>query len=163
MRNALLAEQARNQGIMAQLQSLLQSGSQGESSINDLQNSAAPNFSFLTSTPSAQAYDISTSNSTQQPLATNTKFALSQLPALRALLADLRPKLASLHSDDGGVETASDERREERKEYIERRTGIYLVKDSNSLTAEKAIVTGRSIDREEVQALEKIASTFDST
>ena len=96
----------------------------------------------------------------QQPLTTNTTFTLSQLPALRALLADLRPKLASLQSADYGLKTARDERRQERRDYIEQRARMHLERNGRAHADKALSVNGRKIDPEEVEALEKVATIF---
>jgi len=85
----------------------------------------------------------------QRPLTTNTTFTLSQLPALRALLAELRPKLASLQSAELGFNSARDERRQERRDYIEQRTRMHLDRNRRAYGD-----NGRKVETEEVEALE---------
>ena len=119
---------------------------------------AHPGLSFLTDSPSARAFNIFP-NGPQQPLTTNTTFALSQLPALRALLAELRPKLVTLQETVLKQDSAKDERREERREYIEQRTKAHLDKSGHAL-AMNAVSTGRQVDKDEILALEKVSSIF---
>lgn len=60
----------------------------------------------------------STSSNSRTPLTTSSQFATSQLPALRQLVADLRPKIRSLK--DKGIDNVDwESRREERRQYIE--------------------------------------------
>ena len=99
----------------------------------------------------------------QQTLTTNTNFALSQLPALRGLLSELRPKLAALREAKGilQADTAKDELRGERREYIEQRTRSHLERNGQTAGEDSAMVSGKRVDPEEVQALEKVASIFE--
>jgi kinetochore protein Mis12/MTW1 len=98
----------------------------------------------------------------QRPLTTHTTFALSQLPALRALLAELRPKLASFRSTDLGFNSARDERRQERRDYIEQRTRMHLDRNRRAYGDNTVSVNGRKVETEEVEALEKVASVLGS-
>ena len=122
--------------------------------------SATNSLSFLTNSGSAQSLHVS-QTADSRPLTTNTNFAVSQLPALRALLADLRPKLAALKVANMSNESAKDELREERRGYIEQRTRSHLVRNGGTLQNNSAALPGKRVDAEEVQALEKVASFFD--
>ena len=90
-----------------------------------------------------------------KPLTTNTTFAVSQLPALRAMLASLRPKLRSLPPTNMQIE--SDGKREERRWYIEERTKMQV----DSFGGNTNVVKGRSVDAEDVEALEKVVAMLD--
>ena len=153
----LLAESSRNEAIIAQLKALTSPRSQNEP---HAQADKQPNLSFLDSSPSSRALHISIEQPTKQPLTTNTTFAVSQLPALKALLVDLRPKLASLRSAEYGFNSARDERRQERRDYIEQRTRMYLEQNGIAHANNALSVNGRKVDPEEVTALEKVASIF---
>ncbi|KIW70068.1 hypothetical protein, variant [Phialophora macrospora] len=135
---ALLKEYNRNQAIIQQLRSLL-----GQT------QTTPDNLSFLTNGAQAQS------------LTTNTHFAVSQLPALKALLAELRPKLAALKHTSINVDSAKDELKEERRGYIEQRTRSHLHRNGEDLQEESAAVSGKRVESEEVQALEKVAAIFD--
>ncbi|KAJ9606010.1 hypothetical protein H2200_009859 [Cladophialophora chaetospira] len=137
---ALLKEYNRNQAIIHQLQSLIGNGQVTPS-----------NLSFLTNGTSAQS------------LTTNTNFAVSQLPALRATLAEIRPKLAALKNASINVESAKDEDKEERRGYIEQRTRSHLQRNGEGLQEPMAAVSGKRVDPEEIQALEKVAAIFEPT
>ncbi|KAK2751071.1 hypothetical protein FQN57_000146 [Myotisia sp. PD_48] len=139
----LTRECARNDAILAQLRSILTppQSSQGTTialpddangktqqniSLGPDSNSHLPNLSFLLSDPRtlASAVGHDETSSSHGPLTTNTTFILSQLPALRAMLLQLRPKLATLPA---AVEHAKlDPRRTERREYIDTRTRLHI-------------------------------------
>lgn len=139
---ALLEEQTRNEAILGQLRGMVGS------------TPGAPNsLSFLTTaTPLGQ-----------QTLTMNTNFVLSQLPAIRNLLTELRPKLVALREAKGNLQldTAKEELRGERRQYIEQRTRMHLERNGQTLGEESAMVSGKRVDPEEVQALEKVASIFE--
>jgi len=124
----------------------------------------ANNMSFLTQSPAAQALDLA-GNPDKQLLTTNTKFAVSQLPALRSLLDDLRPKLNALKSLDCNASRASakEEIKEERRGYIEQRTRSHLERNGINPAENSSLLFAKRVDEEEVHALEKVASIFDQT
>lgn len=115
--------------------------------------SSTPNFSFLASSSVVQAFG----NQSQQPLTTNTTFTLSQLPALKSVLAELRGQLATLQNAPLTSLTAKDELREERREYIEQRTRSQLEKNGPAGVHDVGEIGGRSMDPTEIEALEKVA------
>ncbi|EXJ90047.1 hypothetical protein A1O3_03115 [Capronia epimyces CBS 606.96] len=153
---ALLEEQTCNETLLRQLRAIVGQGDHGTG------NSTSGDLSFLANSTSMHALE-GTPNSDQQSLTINTNFAVSQLPALRALLADLRPKLAVLKNSNTGlaIESAKDELREERRGYIEQQTQSLLKRNGESMAEHAAVVPGRRVDAEEVQAMEKLASLFD--
>jgi len=139
---ALLEEQTKNEVLLEQLRGIVGNSSGGPN-----------NLSFLTAaTPTGP-----------QTLTTNTNFALSQLPALRALLAELRPKLAALKEAKGilQADTAKEELRRERREYLEQRTRSHLERNDQTVGDDSAMVSGKRVDPEEIHALEKVASIFE--
>lgn len=116
-------------------------------------------FNFLTNTPSAQSLGIapitsttSSSKTINTPLETNTSFTLAQLPALKALLNDLRPKLAELGGDAAVKES---ELAKERRTYIENQTRKVLEKRGVEI-GDEAVEVGRKVPPEELAALEGI-------
>jgi kinetochore protein Mis12/MTW1 len=121
----------------------------------------ANDLSFLTNSAAAETLKV-TANPDQRSLTTNTNFVVSQLPALRGLLAELRPRLAALKDSRMGVDMdcAKDELREERRGYIEQRTRSHLERNGLNLGENSTLVSGKRVDPEEVQALEKVASIF---
>jgi kinetochore protein Mis12/MTW1 len=97
--------------------------------------------------------DSESKNASSAPLETNTSFTISQLPALRALLDDLRPKLAGL---DGTVAGArEDDAARERRLYIESQTRKALERRGKDFEGE-AEATGRRVGPDELAALESI-------
>ena len=155
---SLLAESSQDEAIIRQLKALTSPTSPNEPAVT--QADKQPNLSFLNSSPSSRAFNISTGQPTQQALTTNTTFTLSQLPALKAILAELRPKLASLQSAGHSLNSARDERRQERRDYIEQRTRAHLKRNGRAHADNAMSVNGRKVDPEEVEALEKVSSMF---
>lgn len=160
LRSHLLAEATRNEAIIAQLKNLTTQGNAHDAV--KLSKMPRHDFSFFTSTTSAKALNVSTSCFAQQPITTNTKFALSQLPALRALLADLRPRLASLQISTTGIDSIRAERRAERRDYIEQRAKLHLQRHPEGASMNGSVVAGKRVEPEEVEALEKVADIFDT-
>ncbi|KAL2400421.1 hypothetical protein ABEF95_011210 [Exophiala dermatitidis] len=151
---SLLEEHTRNEALLQQLRAIV-----GQ----DKENANTPDLSFLTNGALTQNLKT-TPNSDQQPLTINTNFAVSQLPALRALLAELRPKLAALQNSrnaGAAIDSAKDELREERRGYIEQRTRSHLERHGEKLEENATVVAGKQVDPDEVRAVEKVASMFD--
>ena len=95
------------------------------------------------------------------PLATAAGFATSQLPALRALLAELRPRaraLAAAAAEDPGL--AGGGEADERREYIES-TSRRVVMDAVGAAEgeEEGTGLGREVTMEDVRALEKVVGS----
>jgi kinetochore protein Mis12/MTW1 len=147
----LQEEHNRNEAMLTQLRELV-----------GVTQQEANNLSFLMNGSAAQSLKV-TDNPDQQSLTTNTKFAVSQLPALRSLLAELRPKLAALKASDkdASLNSAKEEIKEERRGYIEQRTWSRLERNGMEPAENFNLLSGRRVDAEEVQALEKVASVFD--
>jgi kinetochore protein Mis12/MTW1 len=146
---ALQKEHARNEAALRQLRSMVAPSSDGNN-----------NLSFLTNATTTQPL-YTTQKADGQPLTTNTNFAVSQLPALKALLSDLRPRLAALHGASTNIGTAKDEVREERRGYIEQRIQSHLARNGTNPQVNSAAFLGTGADPEEIQAMEIAASTFD--
>lgn len=102
---ALLAEKTRNDAHLTQLRALLSPAQptkrESTSPSRTAPSHPPPTFAFLTHSPAAQALGLQAlppptpaTASTPTPLATHTTFTTSQLPALRQLLATLKPHLA---------------------------------------------------------------------
>ena len=151
--NAMLkAEEARNQAVIAQLNSLV--GGQPPSTSQQTPNTDAPSpFSFLTTSPH-------TSTETQ-PLSQNLQYAIAQLPALRELLAQLKTSLSSLPAarnlrlDENSVEA-------KRRGYISSQARRAMEKrgvDVDGGRHEEA-GRGRRVAVEEVQGLERVVQAM---
>jgi kinetochore protein Mis12/MTW1 len=124
-----------------------------------------PNLSFLLNDPIARRLSVGDTSAgpAHTPLTTHTTFILSQLPALRALLEQLRPKLASL-SKQPEEPSEHDAKRRERQEYIDSRVKVHLERTGElggSAGEGHGVVKGRRIDSKEVNALESVVGMFE--
>ncbi|KAL4788555.1 Mis12 protein-domain-containing protein [Aspergillus varians] len=171
LNRALKQESARNEVMISQLRTIL-SAAQTPDAANDTKSeggepTGAPprkrelDLSFLTSSPAAQQLRVGVatgSNTQHTPLTTNTTFILSQLPALQAMLKELRPKLATLPKSVpvDGKESKLDERRD----YIENRIRLHLERSGQLPVGNDGNLTvaGRKMDISEAQALEAVTS-----
>ena len=140
----LISEHGRNEATLHQLRAMLSPKPE---------DTSQPHLSFLSSTVLQQSF------SGQQALTTNTKFAMSQLPALKTTLFDLRARLATLGNVHLTMDSAKDELKEERRQYIEQRTRSHLERNGKFI-ADSGPLSGKSTDSSEIEALEKAASMF---
>ena len=140
---SLMQEQARNEALLQELRVLHQPGASG-------------NLAFLTQSVSAKTLNVSSSN---QALTTNATFAMSQLPTLKSMLAELRPRMATLKTASTGIESAKDEIRQERREYIEQRTQGLVDRNGRS-SDDAAALSSMPVDTDDIQALERVAQIF---
>ncbi|KAI9701175.1 MAG: hypothetical protein M1836_001844 [Candelina mexicana] len=171
---ALLGETSQNAALTVQLKSLLSSAEQGparEPKIEDPENTHPSTtkqgdsaFAFLTE--DAVSKELGVGNRGQIPLTTNVNFALSQLPAMRSLLAILKPKLSSLPAT-AAINFEAPE--EERRHYIESQTRRHL-ESTRGLDLEAQGQNrdggwqggGRRMGAEEVGAIEGIVNMLQS-
>jgi kinetochore protein Mis12/MTW1 len=142
----LMQEQARNEAVLQQLRALGDPQAEG-------------NLAFLTQSAGAQALHVSPG---RQSLATSATFATSQIPALKSLLAELRPKLSSLKELGTGLRTAKAEMQQDRRDYIEQRTRAHIDRYGGGNTDADAL-PNKSLDTDEIQAMEKVAQIFNPT
>jgi kinetochore protein Mis12/MTW1 len=147
-----MSEHARNEAMLKQLRSMA-------SSVSQVQEKATTDFGFLVNAPSASTFNVS-GNSSQLPLTTNTNFALSQLPALKAILAELRLKLAEIQANGLGHSGAREEMKADRKKYIDQRTMDHADRNGHASAENADVMAGRDIDEAEVHAMEKVANIF---
>lgn len=101
-----------------------------------------------------------------QPITTTTSFALTQLPALRALLKDLKPRLEELENGngkDGSVGEKEKGWRRERLEFVEKETRRHLENVRGLELGEQGEVRdgewqgeGRKLGKGEVEDLERV-------
>lgn len=160
LNRALKQESARNDVMIAQLKAMLSAAE--ESKKNGGSGATAPtkpdlDLSFLTSSPAAQQSRVGVAagpNKQHTPLTTKTTFILSQLPALQAMLKELRPKLASLPKS--GVNNEKESKSDERREYIESRIRLHLERSGQLPVGDNHNVAGRKMDISEAQALEAV-------
>ncbi|KAL4934545.1 MIND complex subunit MTW1 [Aspergillus undulatus] len=167
LNRALKQESARNEVIIAQLKGMLSAAQTAENDTKgDGGATTAPgnkdlDLSFLTSSPAAQQLRVgvaSGTNTQHTPLTTKTAFILSQLPALQALLTELRPKLAALPKS--GPVNEKEPKPDERRNYIESRIRLHLERSGQLPVGNDGNPTigGRKMDISEAQALEVVAS-----
>ncbi|KAI5292183.1 hypothetical protein KEM52_006560 [Ascosphaera acerosa] len=148
LQRALQTEVARNDAVLAQLSSIVMGGGAGgDAASADAAETAAVaatahappdlDLSFLTAHPAAQALmrdgagsddgdgtTATTITTTSKPIATNMKFVVSQLPALRGLLLKLRKRMAGLPALAG--ELTRDVQPDPRQVYIDGRVQLHL-------------------------------------
>ncbi|KAI9721825.1 MAG: hypothetical protein M1812_002161 [Candelaria pacifica] len=166
----LLGETSRNAALIAQLKSLLSSTKQSptrEAKVEDAESAVTStteqgNHCFAFLTENAAAKELGVGSRGQRPLTTNVNFALSQLPAMRSLLATLKPKLASLPAAATcNLETPQEERRHyiesQTRRHLERTRGLELDTQGQNRDGEWQ-GGGRRIGAEEVGAIEGIVN-----
>jgi kinetochore protein Mis12/MTW1 len=171
LNRALRQESDRNDAIISQLRSILSTvktpdgatsaKQEGDVEVPTLPENKDLDLSFLTESPAARQLRIGAAtgpNTQHTPLTTNTTFILSQLPALQALLKQLRPKLATLSKSANTTEANTNTKRDERKEYIESRIRLHLERTGQLGVGSDGnpVVAGRKIDISEAQALETV-------
>jgi len=149
----LLAETAKNEATIKSLKALL--SGQGVKQ----EGAAYPAFAFL-----QEKGDLT--GDVGRPISTTTSFTLSQLPALKALLQNLRPRLKDLASGDGKRGLVGEEEkswRRERLEFIEKETRRHLENVRGLELGEQGEVRdgewqgeGRKLGKGEVEDLERV-------
>ncbi|KAH1676160.1 hypothetical protein KXV79_008526 [Aspergillus fumigatus] len=169
LNSSLKRESAQNEAVISRLRSILSivhapdvakdTNGEGKAGTLLLKQEKDLDLSFLTSSPAAQQLrvGVDTGPSTQYtPLTTNTTFILSQLPALQAMLKQLRPRLVTLPKSSDIME--SDAKFDERKEYIESRIKLHLERTGQLPVGANGspMIVGRKIDMAEAQALESV-------
>lgn len=150
LNHALRSTNTRNTALISQLNELLSPRS----------STSHPSLAFLAShsNSAAQSLNLSLSPSTKdsKPLTTNAQFAASQLPALRRLVNELKPKMQNLR-DGAGANIDWESKREERRAYIE----VGARKIVGKGAAEGEGISGERRGREEVEGLEKLVTGLD--
>ncbi|KAL6237739.1 hypothetical protein BDW75DRAFT_60381 [Aspergillus navahoensis] len=165
LNRALKQESARNEVMISQLKAVL-SATQTSDAATDMKECKTTSLakkdldlSFLTASPAAQQSRVGATGSNTQhtPLTTKTTFILSQLPALQALLKELRPKLAALPKS--GLAKDKEPKPDERRDYIESRIRLHLERSGQlPVNDGNPTVGGRRVDVSEAQALEAVTS-----
>ncbi|KAK3178050.1 hypothetical protein OEA41_000182 [Lepraria neglecta] len=149
LNQALRSTHNQNAALVTKLSSLL-------SPPTTSTQSDPSSLAFLASptNPAAQTLNLSFAPSSKdsKPRTTNAQFATSQLPALRQLVAELRPKMQSLK--DGARDKVDwESRREERRAYIEAGTKNVVIRRG---TVEGEEFGGGRRGRVEVEELEGV-------
>ncbi|KAI4275710.1 MAG: hypothetical protein LQ337_003022 [Flavoplaca oasis] len=154
---ALRNTRANNAATIRQLRSILSVRAQADPETSPSTNPSS-SLGFLTSDPSATKLGLSLTQQRRQkqdsakaqgPLSERTQSFISQLPALRQALEELKPRLKTLPEKIGDVDWES--RREERRVYIEGR--VRKVVGENGRGDEMG---GVKVGREEVRDLEGV-------
>ncbi|KAH8815840.1 Mis12 protein-domain-containing protein [Xylogone sp. PMI_703] len=161
----LVSETERNEATIAALKALLSTTSSTtsipHSRDTESTNSAYPALAFLQNKGDLTG-DVS------HPISTTTSFTLSQLPALKLLLARLKPRLQELANANGKAVLAGNEEkswRKERLEFIETQTRKHLENVRGLELGEMGEVRdgewqgeGRTLGKDEVNDLERIVA-----
>lgn len=141
--------------MLSAIRSLAFSGAEGQP--------AGP-FAFLSNSHASEQLGLgkgSIQESQAGPLETNVSFALSQLPALRELVAELRPQLANLSTlaekpvADGDIARA-------RREYVESQSRKAVERQGLGVDNGTLDSLGRVVTAEELAALEEMADEMRS-
>jgi kinetochore protein Mis12/MTW1 len=151
LQKALEATVARNNAVLSAIKSLTAPAVDGHSQ-------AGP-FAFLSNTYAAEQLGVGNATNggaEAGPLETNVSFALSQLPALRELVAELRPQLGELSGmtdqpvADGAVARS-------RREYVESQSRRAVERQGLGVDNGALDTLGKVVTADELAALEAMA------
>ena len=158
LHSLLQAETARNEATIASIKALL-STQVPKTEPTEGSEPTHPTFAFLQDKGDLKG-DVS------HPISTTTSFALSQLPALKALLKDLKPRLDELASDNGREGLVGEEEKSwkrERLEFVEKETRRHLenvrgleLGDMGEVRDGEWQGEGRKLGKGEVEDLERV-------
>ena len=158
LHSLLLAEKARNEATISSIRALLSTQVPKTEPIKDLEPSHSM-FAFLQDKGDLKG-DVS------HPISTTTSFALSQLPALKALLQNLKHRLDELANDNGKEGLVGEEEKsweKERLEFVEKEARRHLENVRGLELGEMGEVRdgewqgeGRKLGKGEVEDLEKV-------
>lgn len=165
LHSLLLAETAKNEATIASLRALISNELPKKEPTEDI-SARHPVFAFLQD-KSDLVGDVS------HPISTTTSFALSQLPALKALLQNLRPRLNELANGSGKDGLVGEEEkswRRERLEFVEKETRRHLENVRGLELGEFGEVRdgewqgeGRKLGKGEVEDLERVVGLIGGT
>jgi kinetochore protein Mis12/MTW1 len=147
---ALEHEHASNEALLRSLQSLIAPPASQPSSTTKADESSAP-FSFLSS---------SLDTASAHPNSTSAKFTASQLPALKEMVAELKPKIANI---DSMVEKMDrDGKQQARRNYIDGTVRRVVKEQLGEIgDADEEMGLGRRAGADEVESLETTAGSLD--
>ncbi|KAN0115080.1 Mis12 domain containing protein [Hyaloscypha variabilis] len=158
LQSLLLAETAKNEATITELKSLLMNQKPKQEPDAERQETY-PAFAFLQNRGDITG-DVS------HPVTTTASFAVSQLPALKNLLENLKPRLDELANGNGRKGLAGEEEktwRRERLEFIEKETKRHLENVRGLELGEMGEVRdgewqgeGRKLGKGEVEDLERV-------
>ena len=159
LHSLLLAETGKNDTTIASLKAILSRNVASTGQLNGETGTEHPVFAFL-----QNKGDLT--DDASHPISATTSFTLSQLPALKALLQNLRPRLVELASGSGKQGLIGEEEkswRRERLEFVERETRRHLESVRGLELGEMGEVRdgewqkeGRQLGKGEVEDLEKV-------
>ena len=158
LHSLLLAEIARNEVTITSIRTMLSTQVPKTEPTEDSQPTY-PTFAFLQNKGDLKG-DVS------HPISTTTSFALSQLPALKALLHNLKPRLDELANDGGKEGLIGEEEKSwkrERLEFVEKEARRHLENVRGLELGEMGEVRdgewqgeGRKLGKGEVEDLERV-------
>lgn len=158
LHSLLLAETAKNEATIAELKSLLLTPRPNQEPDTEAQETY-PAFAFLQNKGDITG-DVS------HPVTTTASFAISQLPALKSLFENLKPRLDELANGNGKQGLLGEEEktwRKERLEFIEKETKRHLENVRGLELGEMGEVRdgewqgkGRKLGKGEVEDLERV-------
>jgi kinetochore protein Mis12/MTW1 len=158
LHSLLVGEIAMNEATIAELKSLLLNQGPKQEPDTEVQVTY-PAFAFL-----QNKGDVAGDGS--HPVTTTTSFAISQLPALKSLLEDLKPRLHQLANGNGKQGLVGEEEktwRRERLDFIENETKRHLENVRGLELGEMGEVRdgewqgeGRKLGKGEVEDLERV-------
>jgi kinetochore protein Mis12/MTW1 len=147
LNSMLKAEEARNAAVLEQLRTL--TGSAASNSDSE------PQLAFLT------AAQQTSKNSNGQVLSQNVQYALTQLPAIREHIAQLKQSLQSpLHTRRGGVNEDSTDYKRTNYIYHQSRRALDRKGIEPEQAASVAAGLGRRVGREEIQGIEAVVQAL---
>ncbi|KAF2673163.1 hypothetical protein BT63DRAFT_410201 [Microthyrium microscopicum] len=153
LRSALRDTIARNNAIISSLKSLTSLGIDGHSQPGP--------FAFLTSGAASEHLHVGSvvehRPTSAGPLETNLSFAISQLPALRELLADLRPQLSQLATTTDQAASESETARQ-RRAYVEAQSKRAVERQGLATDNGALDALGRVVTVDELASLEALAA-----
>jgi kinetochore protein Mis12/MTW1 len=154
--NQLRATVRRNDVLIEQLRNLT-------GATNSQLPGSAGQLSFLANGSSASSLGVAIppaplTEGEIGPLSTNTSFALSQLPALKELVAQLKPKLAHISKSAGIPATEADVARE-RRHFIETQSIKAIERQGLTSGTGYAEGLGRVVTLDEMMALESLVDS----
>jgi kinetochore protein Mis12/MTW1 len=153
LKNMLQATVQRNDETLKQLKALA-------SPVKSEKQKSAGQLSFLASGSSATQLGITyppapLAEGELGPLSTNVSFALAQLPALKQLLAELKPQLTSL-SKSSTVPAAEGDIARERRYFVETQSLKAMERQGLTTGTGSAESLGRVVSVDEMTALEAL-------
>jgi kinetochore protein Mis12/MTW1 len=158
LHSLLLAETEKNDATIASLKAILTKNATTSTQLAGNAETGYPSFAFL-----QNKGDLT--DDVAHPISTTISFTLSQLPALKTLLQNLRPRLEELAKGDGKQKLIGEEKswRRERLEFVERETRRHLenvrgleLGDMGEVRDGEWQKEGRQLEKGEVEDLETV-------